>query len=82
MIDGYCTCYPELKGRTADCGVAAHRNAHGKAARWRIESVPARSPRRWRWRVIDLKPEPPYKVRGIYFDTSAEAFAAFARGGQ
>jgi len=31
MSDGYCTCYPELKGRTADCGVAAHRNAHAKS---------------------------------------------------
>lgn len=23
--DGYCTCHPDQKGRTADCGIAAHR---------------------------------------------------------
>ena len=30
-LDGYCTCYPERRGKTADCGVAAHRAAADKA---------------------------------------------------
>lgn len=51
-----------------------------KTARWRIEGVPLKSPQRWRWRVIDRDPEPPYLSVGRYFDTSAEALAAFARG--
>lgn len=30
-FDGYCTCYPDQRGRTADCGMAEHR-AHARAA--------------------------------------------------
>ena len=29
--DGYCTCYPDQRYKTADCGVAAHRAAAEKA---------------------------------------------------
>ena len=49
-------------------------------ARWRIESVPLREPLRWRWRVIDFQPPPPALIKGRYFDTFAEALAAFTRG--
>ncbi len=26
-IDGYCTCHPDQRGMTADCGVRQHRRA-------------------------------------------------------
>lgn len=74
MSDGYCTCYPELKGRTADCGVAAHRNAHGKAARWRIYKCRCGQCGFW-W--IEQWGNPAW-----LFNSSAEALAAFARGGR
>lgn len=31
-IDGYCTCHPDQRGMTADCGVRQHRRA---ASHWK-----------------------------------------------
>lgn len=76
MSDGYCTCYPELKGRTADCGVAAHRNAHGKAARWRIFKCHC-GDTCGSWWIGKVG-----SIAVAEFHSGAEALAAFARGAE
>ncbi|WP_145961931.1 MULTISPECIES: hypothetical protein [Rhodococcus] len=41
--DGYCTCHPDERGRTADCGMLAHR----KAALLYANTAAAVHPRTW-----------------------------------
>lgn len=76
MSDGYCTCYPEKKGRTADCGIAAHRNAASNAARWRIfkRQCTVRCGSWWIGKQGSVAIEE--------FQSGAEALAVFARGGR
>lgn len=77
MSDGYCTCYLELRGRTADCGIAAHRNAARNAARWRIFKCHCSNDRCGSWWIGEEG-----CIAVEEFHSGAEALAAFARGGR